>query len=487
MQNLVDLKDKALIPQLPQNYFEGMEKDLEPLRDMLKEWRDSKDRIGIFTHDDGDGVCSAAILNTFFKDSFIYIPDRREFGYGYPREVADLFRDKGINKIVIADNALKSVSGCAYGKSIGQSIILIDHHTSNEDLPDVDLLFNPQVKKEDKEFSPDFPLRNQCSAALCYAILSPLSPSDLQEELLVYAAIGTQSDFIPQTGFARSILYHGFTKFPKLFPSIWMELGDGFLQEKWINLIRVLNMLRGTGGNHLGLNLLLEPFKYKDCIRETLGKFTHQEEYIAGIIEKAEYHDNYCISDLPDLEIELIGLVASRLVRKHGCFSISIGRNDRGEVRSLSGGDNKDSPYALTLLDDAAKTDRDFFLMFGGHPNACGFTLNKDKREDFLEWVRDYLKDKNLPVLKEKEPEYELKSSEYKQARRSFRVLLPYGSSNPVPSFRLYNDGDMELIREDLTEEDREKQSFTDFIYNKREYLDFMFYGDGLRIKDYED
>ncbi|MBN1233022.1 MAG: hypothetical protein JXA60_06710 [Candidatus Coatesbacteria bacterium] len=453
---------EVLVPPFPTVFFKELKDELYEIRYELMKWKDSGERIGIFTHDDGDGICSAEILRCFFDKSLVYIPDRRQVNYGFSREIADLLISQGISRLIIADNALKSIDGISYARNKGISVILIDHHMPGRELPEANILYNPQIEGH-------FYLKNQCAAALCYIIVAPICNPAFYEKILCLAAMGTQSDYIPHLGLARSILYHGFLLFPKIYSIIWNALEENLLQEKWYQTIRIINFLRGTDGKHYGYDLLKNPVDNFSFISMAVKGLEDQETEIEKIMSIAEIHDNYIIGDFELLEVEKVGLVASRLLRKHGKLSIVIGKQGRGEIRSLPG-------FSCT---DFLELFRDHFSSYGGHLNAAGFSLKDNLKKDFKEVCDQILIEKEIPESSRNEPEYILSPEEYLEIKPSFVCSMPYGNSNPVPYIRIMKGNYIEKVFREVKGFE-EKRIEIENNLERQGFIEVFFHGDGL-------
>ena len=58
----------------------------------------------------------------------IDIPDRMKDGYGLNRNLIDRAFDDDIDTIITCDNGIAAREEIAYGKSLGMTIIVTDHH-----------------------------------------------------------------------------------------------------------------------------------------------------------------------------------------------------------------------------------------------------------------------------------------------------------------------------------------------------------------------
>jgi len=108
--------------------------------------KQAEGKVGILFHDDGDGVCSAALLLAYLKEKgadAVAMPGKLEDGFY--REFAAKPFDSYIIVDMAADqhpNALASLKG--------RRAILIDHHPIHNDLNKIGIVhFNPRFEKPD--------------------------------------------------------------------------------------------------------------------------------------------------------------------------------------------------------------------------------------------------------------------------------------------------------------------------------------------------
>ena len=130
----------------------------------------------------------------------------------------------------------------------------------------------------------------------------------------------------------------------------------------------------------------------------------------------------------------IIGIVSARLLELYEkpCIVIGIeGDEARGSARSIEG-------FSLYTALDACS---EHLTRFGGHTKAAGFSLPKDKVEDFVAQLRAYADEKfpSMPVMTvEADIEPELSDLEISSIE-NLRHLQPYGEENNAPLFLMRN------------------------------------------------
>src|SRR5262245_17039945 len=105
------------------------------------------EKVAIFGDYDVDGATSAALLAWHLRhcglDPLIHIPDRLFEGYGPNTEAVRMLAGKRAALLVSVDCGTTSLEALAEAKKLGLSVVVIDHHQCDAQLPDVDALVNP--------------------------------------------------------------------------------------------------------------------------------------------------------------------------------------------------------------------------------------------------------------------------------------------------------------------------------------------------------
>src|ERR1700750_990257 len=106
-----------------------------------------REKVAIFGDYDVDGATSAALLAWHLRhcglDPLIHIPDRIFEGYGPNVEAIGMLAERGAPLLVTVDCAPTSLEPLAEARRLGISVVVIDHHQSGDELPEVDALVNP--------------------------------------------------------------------------------------------------------------------------------------------------------------------------------------------------------------------------------------------------------------------------------------------------------------------------------------------------------
>lgn len=186
----------------------GLLPDGERAADRLRRATENNEHIGIFGDYDCDGVTSAAQLLRWARrhgnEPIVRLPHRVHDGYGIKPRHVDTFADAGVTLLVTADTGITAVDAASRAKERGIDLIVIDHHSPGDELPDAFALVHPSLAR-------GFPLPHPSAAGVVFAFLHLLELGAWAgyDEDLALAAIGTVADLVPLAGPNRSLVRAG--------------------------------------------------------------------------------------------------------------------------------------------------------------------------------------------------------------------------------------------------------------------------------------
>ena len=154
-------KLKNLIPDPAR--FHGMREGARAVIDAIRR----QETIGIFSDYDADGATSAAILGWFLRmighDRFhLRIPDRIAEGYGPNGPALREMQVRGCNTIVILDSGTVAFDALEEARNAGITVVVIDHHASEDELPPAAAIINPNRRDEVEGYE------GLCAAAMTF-------------------------------------------------------------------------------------------------------------------------------------------------------------------------------------------------------------------------------------------------------------------------------------------------------------------------------
>jgi single-stranded-DNA-specific exonuclease len=115
---------------------------------LLLSKRDRK--ITIVGDFDVDGATSTALvircLREFgFTDVDYLVPNRFEFGYGLTPEIVRIAAARDPGLLLTVDNGISSIAGVEEARRLGIAVLVTDHHLPGTELPQADVILNPNA------------------------------------------------------------------------------------------------------------------------------------------------------------------------------------------------------------------------------------------------------------------------------------------------------------------------------------------------------
>ncbi len=121
--------------------------DLEKGAARLAQAITTKEKIGIISDYDVDGVSSAALLLRFLRavghNALVYLPDRLTEGYGPSEKAVSALKEQGADLLLTLDCGVLSHDPLAHAADLGFTTIIVDHHQAGAELPHAYAVINP--------------------------------------------------------------------------------------------------------------------------------------------------------------------------------------------------------------------------------------------------------------------------------------------------------------------------------------------------------
>ena len=391
--------------------YDGMlMKDMDKAIDILKEKILEDKKIRVIGDYDIDGVNATYILleglERLGADVDSDIPDRISDGYGLNRHLVERAYEAGVDTLITCDNGIVAADEIAYGKEMGMTVIVTDHHEVPFDehdgekryrIPPADAVMDPK--------QPDclYPFKGLCGAAVAYKLMEALWESmgkdsaDL-DDLIENVAIATIGDVMDLEDENRIFVKEGLqmlrrTKNPGLKALIECTGIDknslnsyhiGFVLGPCINASgrvdtakRALELLRA--GTQKEADILAGDLKAlndsrKDMTEEAVKQAEEQVE--TTTISK----DKVLVVYLPDCHESLAGIVAGRIRENYykPVFVLTDAEEGvKGSGRSIDG---------YHMYEELNKC-KELLTKFGGHRLAAGLSLPKENVGKFREML----------------------------------------------------------------------------------------------------
>ena len=440
--------------------YDGMlMKDMDKAIDILKEKILEDKKIRVIGDYDIDGVNATYILleglERLGADVDSDIPDRISDGYGLNRHLVERAYEAGVDTLITCDNGITAADEIAYGKEMGMTVIVTDHHEVPFDeqdgekryrIPPADAVMDPK--------QPDclYPFKGLCGAAVAYKLMEALWESmgkdsaDL-DDLIENVAIATIGDVMDLEDENRIFVKEGLqmlrrTKNPGLKALIECTGIDkdslnsyhiGFVLGPCINASgrldtakRALELLRA--GTQREADILAGDLKAlndsrKDMTEEAVKQAEEQVE--TTTISK----DKVLVVYLPDCHESLAGIVAGRIRENYykPVFVLTDAEEGvKGSGRSIDG---------YHMYEELNKC-KELLTKFGGHRLAAGLSLPKENVGKFREMLN-----KNCTLTEEEMKEKVTIDMEMpfgcvtEGLVKELELLEPFGKGNTKPVF----------------------------------------------------
>ena len=440
--------------------YDGMlMKDMDKAIDILKEKILEDKKIRVIGDYDIDGVNATYILleglERLGADVDSDIPDRISDGYGLNRHLVERAYKAGVDTIITCDNGIAAADEIAYGKEMGMTVIVTDHHEIPFDerdgekryrIPPADAVMDPK--------QPDclYPFKGLCGAAVAYKLMEALWESmgkdsaDL-DDLIENVAIATIGDVMDLEDENRIFVKEGLqmlrrTKNPGLKALIECTGIDkeslnsyhiGFVLGPCINASgrldtakRALELLRA--GTQKEADILAGDLKaLNDSRKDMTEKAVKQAE--EQVETTTISGDNVLVIYLPDCHESLAGIVAGRIRENYykPVFVLTDAEEGvKGSGRSIDG---------YHMYEELNKC-KELLIKFGGHRLAAGLSLSKENVGKLREMLN-----KNCTLTEEEMKEKVTIDMEMpfgcvtEGLVKELELLEPFGKGNTKPVF----------------------------------------------------
>ena len=435
--------------------MKGMPQAVEILTEKIRD----REKIRVIGDYDCDGINATYILLEGLEklgakvDSDI--PDRIKDGYGLNQHLIDRAHEDGIDTIITCDNGIAAAKEIEYGKALGMTIIVTDHHEvpykENEAgrryiLPPADAVVDPRQE------GCEYPFKGLCGAAVAYKLVEALCEANGQDVadldyLLENVAIATVADVMDLTEENRILVKQGLEMLKRtsnlglraLIQCIGLEgkkiqaYHIGFILAPCLNASgkldtakRALALLRAKTEREA--DMLAGDLK---ALNESRRDMTDRvvDEAMAKVEQTDIRGDKVLVIYLPDCHESLAGLVAGR-VRENYYRPVFVLTDSEDGVKGSGRSIESYSMYEeLTGCGD-------LLTKFGGHPMAAGLSLDKENVEKFKRRLNDQCTLSEEELTEKVVIDMELPFAAItEQFIEELQYMEPFGKGNTKPVF----------------------------------------------------
>lgn len=437
-------------PHIGQLHDPFLMKDMDKAVARLQHAINQKENILVYGDYDVDGTTSVSLLTHFLRSQDLevtpYIPDRYAEGYGLSTKGIDTVKAANIKFMIVLDCGVKAVKQVAYAKKLGIELIICDHHTPGDVLPDALAVLDP------KRSDCTYPFKELCGCGVGFKLIQGLLQHQGKEvnEIIAYldfVAVAIAADIVPIVGENRALAFLGLKQLnihPR--PGLKAIMRDKPTKQIISDILfGIAPRINAAGRMKHGLDavkLLLsesdeeakkiaqEVEIYNNSRRELEKEIT--EEALTQILENEEENNATNVVYSPHWHKGVIGIVASRIIETYYRPTLVFTKSSQGilaaSARSVPGFD----------LYKAIDACRAHIIQFGGHKYAAGVTIKEENYKAFKENFEAQVAQTITDVQKEQALEIDLAlpfTSITLKLLRILKQMEPFGPENRSPIF----------------------------------------------------
>ena len=438
-----DSLSRFLAPSLDDLHDPYLLHDMDKAVNRIRRAIEQGEFILVYGDYDADGMTSASILKETLEqlgaECLVYLPNRFTDGYGPNASVYKYFiEQQGISLIVTVDNGVAGHEAIDLAQSMGVDVIVTDHHSMPEVLPDAYAIVHPEHPKA------DYPFKHLAGCGVAFKLACALL-EEVQVELLDLVAIGTIADMVSLTDENRIMVQYGLEVLrntqrlglQELFEVAGISSSDLTEETVGFQLAPRLNALGRLDDPNPAIDLLtgFDDEEVHEIALMIQDKNEERKEIVQAIYEEAKslVDPNKSVQVLAKegWNPGVLGIVAGRLLEELGQTVIVLNIEDgraKGSARSIEAVD----------IFEALNPHRELFIAFGGHAGAAGMTLEAEQLDALSEILETYVKDKGIDAKGKNtlylDEELDLESLSLETVK-SFERLAPFGMDNQKPVF----------------------------------------------------
>lgn len=427
--------------------------DMQKAVDRIVQARNKNELVYIYGDYDIDGLTATTILleslTKFGLHVKAFIPNRFIDGYGLSKQaISDIIGD-GAQLIVTVDCGSLSHKEIDVANQRGVDVIVTDHHSVAETMPNAIATINP------KRTDHNYPFIDLAGCGVAFKLVQALQtvmdeiPLGQEKWLLDLVAMGTVCDVVTLLDENRANVYWGLKVFAKtrrpglraLAVVIGLDLDCVSARSLGFGIGPHLNAAGRLKTAQLSLDLLnakdeIQALEIAQKLHEmNISRRTEQDRIVKEASIQAEQFadDPVLVLSNPTWSHGIIGIVAAKMLekfRKPTFVLQEMGEESKGSARSY--GD-------FSAVESINASDQ-WLAKGGGHKLAAGVTLRTKDIANFRHSINEFYRSLNLqnqtrhlmPVA-----DVELQTLEHFSIDliEDLNRLEPFGHGNPEPIF----------------------------------------------------
>lgn len=440
-------------------------KDMDAAAKIIADAISAGDKIAIFGDYDVDGITSTAIFVKYLRalgaNVIWHLPTREGEGYGLNISAIDEIVNDGAQLMITVDCGISGIAEVLYAKQHGMNVVVTDHHSPGDEIPNADAVVNP--KRTDDTSGLSYLAGVGVAFLTLVAVNRELKNRNLPDDIrsrvekidlvsyLDFVALGTVCDTMPLVELNRAFVATGLKVLAKrenLGLRVLMDIATvkkpsvyvaGFVLGPRLNAAGRLD----SAAPALELLLTDNPLIAHD-LAENLHKMNQERIDIqnAIMLRATELAEEACKNGNRSLFIcgdnwhgGVMGIIAGRLKDKFNlpaCVATKSDGQINGSGRSITGVD------LGKIIHDALAAG--VISEGGGHAAAAGFSLTAEHEKDFSDFLENAVLEQLDGVMQTHEvfADAELDAgAATMNLQTKLKALEPFGQGNPEPTLIL--------------------------------------------------
>ncbi|GFH41205.1 single-stranded-DNA-specific exonuclease RecJ [Lactococcus insecticola] len=464
--------------------FYSMNRAVERIRQAVE----NQEMILVYGDYDADGMTSASIMKTALDEigaeTIVYLPNRFTDGYGPNLDVYKYFiENENVSLIITVDNGVAGHEAVAYAQENGCDVIITDHHSLPETLPDAYAIIHPE--------HPDgnYPFKELAGCGVAFKVACALLEY-VPSEMLDLVAIGTIADMMALTDENRILVKYGLeilknterVGLEALINIAGIDKNDITEETVGFQLAPRLNALGRIDDPNPAIELLTgwdedETRAIAEMIDE---KNVARKAMVAEMLVAAEIQ----LDDSPVQFIYqtgwnpgVLGIVAGQLLQKTGKPIVMLSEDNgilKGSARSIP---------AFNIF-EALTQHRELFIAFGGHAQAAGMTFELANLPAIKAVIADFIAEHEIDMSQKNQLllDGELALSDMTlETIKTLSQLAPFGQKNTKPQFLVK---DYQVVQSRSMGQDNAHLKLK--IVQDKTQMEVVYFGHGKEALDFE-
>ena len=354
------------------------------------------EKMAVFGDYDVDGITSTCLLTDFLRrrggQCLHYIPGRLEEGYGLNPIAVEYLHSQGVQLIITVDCGITALEEAQLCARLGVDLVITDHHECKPQLPQAVAVVDPH------RLDGGYPHKNLSGVGVAFKLAAAID-GDQEAVLREYAdmvCLGTVADVMLLQGENRVFVTRGLESLRhtrRVGLAALMEESGCAQESLTASTIGYILAPRINAAGRMGqIDLATELFLTRDpqrarelahalCELNRLRQTVESEIYqqAVAMLPRDSAPEAIVLAD-DSWHQGVVGIVASRMAEEFCCPAFLIcldGQHGKASSRSFGGFNLFASLTALSPLLES----------FGGHELAAGFTISRDKIDDFRQEI----------------------------------------------------------------------------------------------------